>query len=178
MATEPDPARADGAQEPDPPDGLFAGTVEVFGWAGVAALLVPTLLICADIVWRRVVGGAFMDIFDIAQLGLVAIASWSIPYAFVHGTHVSVGILADRFPPGVQRWLDVLTYLACALLFTLFAVLAWKSTALHYGYGDTTENLELPLVLYWAVFLIGLGLSILSCLWCAWRAWTDRGSAA
>lgn len=149
----------------------MAGITAFFAWAGVAALLVPTLLICADIAWRRVIGGAFMDTFDIAQLGLVMIASWSIPYAFVQGAHVSVGIVADRFPPAAQRWLDLLTNLACTLLFVLLTVLAWRSTALHHSYGDVTENLGLSLLIYWGVFLMGMALSILSCLWCAWNAW-------
>lgn len=153
------------------PAGPVAGITEFFAWAGVAALLVPTLLICADIIWRRVVGGAFMDTFDIAQLGLVMIASWTIPYAFVQGAHVSVGIIADRFPRRVQRGLDLITYLVCALLFTLLTVLAWQSAALHHSYGDVTENLGLPLLIYWGVFLVGMVLSILSCLWCTWNAW-------
>lgn len=156
---------------PAGPTGLVPGLTEFFAWVGVAALLVPTLLICADILWRRVVGGAFMDTFDIAQLGLLMIASWTIPYAFIQGAHVSVGILADRFPQAVQRWLGVLTYLACALLFTLLTVLAWKSAVLHHGYGDVTENLGLSLLIYWGVFLVGMVLSIIACLWCAGQAW-------
>lgn len=153
------------------PAGLTAGITEFFAWAGVAALLVPTLLVCADIAWRRIVGGAFMDTFDIAQLGLIMIASWSIPYAFVQGAHVSVGIVADHFPRSVQRGLDVITYLACALLFVLLTVLAWQSAALHHSYGDVTENLGLPLLIYWGAFLIGMLLSIAGSLWCAWQAW-------
>lgn len=170
----PESASARAAGSPDMAgarSGPMVLVTELFAWAGVAALLVPTALICADIVWRRLVGGAFIDTFDIAQLGLVLIAAWTIPYAFVQGAHVSVGILADRFPIAVQRWLDVVTYVVCALLFLLFAVLAWKSAALHHAYGDITENLGLPLLIYWGAFIVGLLLSIASCLWCAWNAW-------
>lgn len=138
--------------------------VDVFGWAGVAALLVPTVLTCADIVWRRAVGGAFMDIFDITQLCLVALASWSIPYGFQHGSHVSVDLLVDRFRPAVRAAFELVIYLGSAALFALLTWFAWDGAVLHWRHGDTTQNIGLPLVWYWAIFLVGMVLTVLVCL--------------
>lgn len=156
------------AQDRPPPSqasGWFVRTTDFFAWVAVAALLVPTLLICADIIWRRAVGGAFVDVFDIAQLALVAVASWSIPFGFVHGNHVSVDLLIERLPQAAQDVADAVIHFVCALLFLLLAWFAWGSMRLHYGYGDTTQNLGIPVVYYWAVFLSGLALTILACLW-------------
>ena len=155
--------------------GWFVRLTRLFAWLGVLALLVPTLLICADIIWRRVVGGAFIDVFDIAQLALVAAASWSIPFAFVHGNHVSVDLLIERLPQRVQRMVDAIIHLAGALLFALLAWFGWQSASLHHSYGDTTQNLGLPVLAYWVVFLVGLVLTVLACLWRVWRALKARG---
>ncbi|MCK9515831.1 MAG: TRAP transporter small permease [Ottowia sp.] len=168
-------ARDEGAAA-RPPGGWFVRLTGLFAWLGVLALLVPTLLICADIIWRRVVGGAFIDVFDIAQLALVAAASWSIPFAFVHGNHISVDLLVERLPLRVQRAADAVIHLVSALLFALLAWFGWQSARLHHGYGDTTQNLGLPVLAYWVVFLMGLALTVLACLWRVWRALKAGGA--
>lgn len=151
--------------------GLLGRVIDVFGWAGVVALLVPTFLTCADIVWRRAVGGAFMDIFDLTQLCLVALASWSIPYGYMHGHHVCVDLLVDRFAPQVQALFALVIYLASAALFALLTWFAWDGAMLHYRHADATQNLGLPLVWYWTVFLIGMVLTVLACAAQAGAAW-------
>lgn len=138
--------------------------VSVFGYLGVSTLLVAIALTCGDIVWRRAVGGAFVDTFDITKLCLVAAASWSIPYGFVHGTHVTVDLLVERFPASAQRLLDAGIHGAAAALLALLAWLSWQGLMLHHAYGDTTLNLRLPIVLYRAIFLFGLGLAVVACL--------------
>ena len=154
--------------------GWFVRVVDCFAWLGVAALLVPMLLVCADIVWRRAVGGAFIDVFDIGQLGLVAVASWSIPYGFVHGNHVSVDLLIERLPPAGRNLGTAVIYAICALLFVLLTWFAWGALRLHQGYGDTTQNLGLPVIWYWAVFLMGMILTICACCWRVARALDHR----
>mgnify|MGYP001190359058 CR=1 FL=1 len=147
------------------PGGALPRLIWVCAVVGVASLIVAILLTSADIVWRRVVGGAFVDTADLTKLCLVTAASVAIPYGFVAGTHVSVDILADRFPRRLQTALEVATSLAAAVLFAVLAWLAWQSAVLHYTYGDTTLNLRIPTVILDGIFLFGLGLSILACLW-------------
>lgn len=134
------------------------------GLAGVATLIVAILLTCADILWRRLVGGAFIDTFDITKLCLVATASLSIPFGFTQGAHITVDLLANRFPEGMRRWLDVVISLISAALLAFLLWLSWQSAMLHVAYGDTTLNLQLPLIWYLAIFMVGLGLSVLAAL--------------
>lgn len=161
-----------------PPRSGFTRIVDLFGWAGVAALLVPTLLVCADIAWRRAVGGAFIDVFDITQLCLVACAAWTIPYGFVHRTHIGMDLLVERLPPGARRALEAIVHLATAALFVLLAALAWDATKLHHAYQDSTQNLGIPVVWHWGIFLVGLVLSILACLWRVRRVLATPGEAS
>src|SRR5690606_20240952 len=101
---------------------------------------------------------------------LVACAAWTIPYAFVHGTHIRMDLLARRLPERVRAALEAIIHLFSALLFALLAWLAWDATKLHYAYQDTTQNLGIPVTWYWAIFLVGLALTILACLWRVRRA--------
>jgi TRAP-type C4-dicarboxylate transport system permease small subunit len=162
-----------------PPRSAFARIVDLFGSLGVAALLVPTLLVCADIAWRRIVGGAFVDVFDITQLCLVACAAWTIPYGFVHRTHIGMDLLVARLPARARNLLELVAHLVSAALFLLLAWLAWNAARLHHAYQDTTQNLGIPVTWHWGIFLAGLVLSILACLWRARRALgAGRGDTA
>ncbi|MEJ2625327.1 MAG: TRAP transporter small permease [Pseudolabrys sp.] len=156
---------------------LVARVIDAFGLTGVAALLIPIVLTCTDIVWRRAIGGAFIDTFDITKLCLVTVAAWTIPYGFVHGCHVTVDLIVERLPGRVQDVADFVISLAGAVLFMFLGGLAWTSAALHYGYHDTTQNLQIPVVYYWAIFIVGLALTAIACLWRAgmsWRRFMDR----
>lgn len=143
----------------------MARFVSAFAYVGIAALIVTIALTVADIVWRRVVGGAFMDINDITKLCLVAAASWSIPYGFVHGTHVTVDLVAEHFPPGLRMALEVAISLTAAALLGFLLWLSWEAAQLRYLYGDVSPNLRIPMILYWGILLSGLVLAVIATLW-------------
>lgn len=167
-----------GPELPDQP--LLGRVISFFGLLGIVVLLVPIVLTCADIVWRQLVGGSFVDTFDITQFCLVAAASWSIPYGFVHGTHVTVDLLAEQLPARAQHILDAAIHLVAAALVAFLAWVSWQGAMLHYAYGDTTLNLQIPVIYYWAIFLSGLVLAFLACLLRAWMALSGtagRGAA-
>ena len=127
--------------------------------------MVAIALTCADIMWRRVVGGAFMDINDITKLCLVTAASWSIPYGFIHGTHVTVDLLAERFRHDVQLGLEVAISLMAAALLGVLLWLSWDAAQSRYLYGDVSPNLQIPMIVYWAILLSGLALAGVAALW-------------
>ncbi|WP_051630348.1 TRAP transporter small permease [Afifella pfennigii] len=139
--------------------------VDVFAYLGIAGLAVAVALTCADILWRRIVGGAFVDIVDITSLCLVAAASWSIPYAFLHGQHVTVEILADRLPGRLRLVLAMLAAFLAAALLALLLGLGMGSALQAFRYGDASLNLAIPMLVYWAIFLSGLALTLAANLW-------------
>ena len=149
----------------EPPSTPLARIVSLFGEFGVAVLVVPIVLTCADIIWRRAVGGAFVDTFDITKLCLVTAAAFTIPYGFIHGSHVTVDLLVEQFSHRSRHAVDALIHLTSAVLFVFLGWLAVEAAMLHSSYQDTTQNLALPVVYYWAVFILGLALTVVACLW-------------
>lgn len=162
------------AQQRQPPPTavgrLLDRLVSVLAVCGLATLIVAIALTWADIVWRRVVGGAFVDIVDITRLCLTAAASFAIPYGFVRGSHVTVDIVAERLPPRPRRWLDAAVLLAAAALLALLLYLSSLSALQSHTFRDRTLNLGIPLIYYWSLFLAGLALSVLVALERAVRA--------
>lgn len=163
LGTFDDTAQATGGMRLAPARGLGRLTYWL-ALAGISTLLVAIVLTCADIIWRRVVGGAFVDTFDITKLCLVAAASLSIPYGFTLGSHITVDLLADRFPPRARTVLDVVVALVGAALLGFLFWLTWQGAMLHYAYGDTTLNLRIPVIWYWGLLLVGLALAVLASL--------------
>jgi len=154
-------ALAPAPQPPPTPLGrALDAVVSVAALVGVATLIVAIALTWADIVWRRVVGGAFVDIVDITKLCLTAAASFAIPYGFVRGSHVTVDLVAERLPPRARLWLYALVMLAGAALLALILYLSWFAAWQRYAYGDVSLNLRIPMILYWGLFLAGLALSV------------------
>lgn len=153
------------AHVPEPPPTAVGGVldrlVSLLALCGVATLIVAIALTWADIVWRRVVGGAFVDVVDIIKLCLVAAASFAIPYGFVRGSHVTVDILAERLPGRARLLLDAAVYLGGAALLALLLYLSWFAALQRYAFGDVSQNLRIPMIYYWGLFLCGLGLSVL-----------------
>lgn len=146
------------------PARVFARLTYWVALLGVGTLIVAIVLTCADIFWRRAVGGAFVDTFDITKLCLVAAASLSIPYGFTLGSHITVDLLAERFPEGARRVLDAVVSIVSAVLLGFLFWLTWQGAMLRYAYGDTTLNLQIPLILYWSIFLLGLALAAVAAL--------------
>jgi TRAP-type C4-dicarboxylate transport system permease small subunit len=149
-------------REPPPTavGGVLERIVRLLALAGVATLIVAIALTWADIIWRRVVGGAFVDVVDIIKLCLVAAASFAIPYGFVRGSHVTVDLVAERFPPRARLLLEAVVSMAGAALLGLLLYLSWFAAQQRYAYGDMSLNLRIPMIIYWGLFLCGLALSV------------------
>ncbi|HEX2255372.1 MAG TPA: TRAP transporter small permease subunit [Afifellaceae bacterium] len=132
------------APTPQPPPTMLGRVldpvVSVAALSGVATLIVAIGLTWADIVWRRVVGGAFVDIVDINKLCLTAAASFAIPYGFVRGSHVTVDLLAERLPPRARPWLDAAVLLSGAALLALILYLYWFAALQRYAFGDMSQK--------------------------------------
>lgn len=152
------------APAPQPPPTALGRVLDpavgVAALVGVATLIVAIGLTWADIVWRRVVGGAFVDIVDITKLCLTVAASFAIPYGFVRGSHVTVDLLAERLPRPARLWLDTLVLTAGAALLALLLYLSWHAAMQRYAFRDVSLNLRISMIYYWGPFLAGLALAV------------------
>ena len=143
--------------------------------AGSGLLFLGVLMTVVDIVLRHTVGGAVPGTVDLMQLIVMWAALAAIPYGFVANDHVAVDLLTERFSAPMQRWLTVFSsLLGCIFLTSVFyfsTLQAW----LEYGYGDRTQTIGIPIILYWVPMLAGMALSALATIAGAITAW--RGNS-
>jgi TRAP-type C4-dicarboxylate transport system permease small subunit len=139
--------------------------------AGSGLLFLGVLMTVADIAIRHTIGGAITGTVDLMQLIVMWAALAAIPYGFIANDHVAVDLLTEKFSAPVQRWLSALSaVLGCIFLWAVFyfsTLQAW----LEFGYGDRTQTIGIPMILYWLPMLAGMLLSGVAALANGIAAW-------
>lgn len=136
---------------------------------GVTVLTIAITVVVGDIIWRRIGGGSFIGAVDLTQLSVVVAASLSIPYAFTKGAHVKVDLLSNFLGTGARRFLDICAALFGAALLAFLLWLTWGRAMEIWTYGDVSQDLAIPMILFWAALIVGLFLSVLVSLMIAAR---------
>ncbi len=138
----------------------FERACEASALFGALALVGGMIVVLADVATRRTLGSPITGVTDLVQLAVVASACLALPLAFARGTHVAVEFLADRLPAGPKRLLRVAVALAEAGLLLLLLLYGWRQAEARLLLGDVSPTLGLPVLLYWAPYLAGIGLSV------------------
>jgi TRAP-type C4-dicarboxylate transport system permease small subunit len=138
----------------------FERSCEASALLGALALFGGMAVVLADVATRRTLGSPITGVTDLVQLAVVASACLALPLAFARGTHVAVEFLTDRLPEGPRRFLRVAVALAEAGLLLLLLLYGWRQAEARLLLGDVSPTLGLPVLLYWAPYLIGIGLSV------------------
>lgn len=144
---------------------------------GITVLTIAIIVVVGDIIWRRIGGGSFIGAVDLTQLSVVVAASLSIPYAFTQGAHVKVDLLGGVLSLRMQHFLDLMAALFGAALLSFLLWLTWGRAMEVWGYSDVSQDLAIPMILYWGALIIGLFLSVLVCLVSAAKRLVSRGPA-
>jgi TRAP-type C4-dicarboxylate transport system permease small subunit len=111
----------------------------------------------------RLIPAAVPGVVDLVQLTLVTVAHLSIAVTFLVGTHVTVDIVATKFPERMRA----VTRRACwALSFAFMAgcfVQASTQARGQFGEGLVSATISLPLWWYWIPVVLGTALAAFAC---------------
>lgn len=142
----------------------LARLVLVAAGVGFLSFSAAALVTVADIVARRI-GLAVPGVVDLVQLFVLAGAWCVMPYAFLHGAHVSVDLLLQAVSERLRAALRLFgTILTVALLLPM-SVEGYRAFEVQRVFGDRSQQIGIPVAWYWAPVLAGLFLSTLAALW-------------
>ncbi len=144
-------------------DSLMTRITDIFAFIGMSALIGAIGVVVVDIVWRRIGDQSFIGAVDLTQFCVMAAASWAIPHAFSTGAHVTVDLFGKRQFRAFFKIIDALIPLAGAALMAFLFYLSWGRAMEQLSYGDVSQNIAIPMILYWVFLLSGLALSGLVC---------------
>ncbi len=141
--------------------------------AGVVVLGFAIAMVVTDIIARAALNHSLTGMVDITQLCVMAMAFWSIPYAFIRDGHVGITVATDWLPPRGRALLDALAALAGAIFVGLIGRYGWDQAMLALDYGDSSQTIGIPMTYYWTALLSGSFLSLLATLLNAARRFAE-----
>ena len=145
-------------------DRFMNGLTDILAFVGMSALIGAIAIVVVDIVWRRIGGQSMVGAVDLTQFCVMAAASWAIPYAFSARAHVTVDLVGKNHLRFLFRTIDILIPLLCAGLMAFLFYLSWGRAMEQWSYGDVSQNLAIPMILFWGFLLSGMAISTLVCL--------------
>jgi len=131
---------------------------DVTGYVSAIAILLATLVIVEQVVVRYVLKLPTIWQVEFAVYLLIAATFLGAAYGLKENSHINIELVTTHLPPGVKRWLDLITSVI-ALWFC--AYLAWKGAVMWweaYEGGWRTSSLwSIPLVYPYAIIPLGMG---------------------
>ena len=124
--------------------------------AAAVALFGMMLVTLADIVLRQTVNLPVFGNVELVQLALVAVVYLALPETFLRSEHVTVDVIDLAISPRARA---ALRTAAAALTLAFLVAMGWRmvSPALDtLEFGDSTMDLGLPLIWYWAPMILGV----------------------
>jgi TRAP-type C4-dicarboxylate transport system permease small subunit len=119
--------------------------VDIFRWGAVATVAAMMLLIFATVLLRTLaqpLGGEH----EVIELMMVTTVMLGLAYTHKKQSHITVGLLVDRFS---RRWQAAADLLAALLVFIVCGIVGWANLAMAVEYATespmSTDFLSVPL---------------------------------
>ena len=155
--------------------------INMLAWLALAAVMIAALATGADVVLRHLVGAGLRGLIDLVQLCMMYAVFLSIAYGFARQSHVAVTVLTEVMSARMNRILASAWWLAGACLLGVLAYGAFGQAHMVVGYGDVSQNINIPMFWYWLPVVVGLALSIIASLFAClqtFRGTTNRATGA
>lgn len=117
------------------------------------------ILTGVDVVLRNAVGISVHGMIDITQLAMMYTFFPCIAFAFARRAHVSVTVLTDVMPGRMARGFAIAGWFAGVIVCAYLTYAVFFQAKLIWSYGDTSQNIGIPMILYWLPIVVCLALS-------------------
>ncbi|MFV0385563.1 TRAP transporter small permease [Paracoccus sp. (in: a-proteobacteria)] len=147
-------------------DKVIRALTRVIGAAaalGVVAYGAAAVATVADVL-GRVVGIPVSGVVEMVQLGVMAGTWLVIPFAFLSGAHVGVDFVFNAMPRPVQVVLAVIIAMGSVVLVWLMLRYGFDTFRMRTMFGDKSQQLGIPIAVFWYPLLAGLCLSLVAIL--------------
>jgi TRAP-type C4-dicarboxylate transport system permease small subunit len=136
-----------------------AAFARILAGVGVLMLVVTMLVTVIDVVLRRTAQIAIAGTVDLTQLFVMAAVFTAIPFAFFSDSHVVIELATDRLRPRAVAVFKSFAALAALVFLAAAFWYGWDAAAQQHGYGDRSQTIGIPILLYWIPLLAGLVLA-------------------
>jgi TRAP-type C4-dicarboxylate transport system permease small subunit len=148
---------------------VIYGLARLMAWFGAAVLTLIAAVTVVSIVGRALSGfglGPVPGDFELVEVGTALAVFCFMPWCHLKRGHAVVDLLWSRYPPALQRLLDILSEV---LMFTVWVLLIWR---MWVGMMEYRENQEVSFILQmpvWWGYAASMPAAIIGCIAYAWR---------
>ena len=138
-------------------------------------LLAIALLTAGNVLLRDLFAVQIPDWFDGTKMLQGIALFWGIALATYRGSHICVDVLWEHLQARQRRWVDLF---ATLVVFAFLVPMAWMVWVKVGRTGtQTTSDLQLPLVNFYAVAAAGAAVAVVLAAWRLVELWRDHGTA-
>jgi TRAP-type C4-dicarboxylate transport system permease small subunit len=114
----------------------------VFIWIAGICLAAMILMTCANI-FLRIVWIPLKGTYELMGFFGAIVTAFSLGYTQMKKAHISVDILIERFPAGIQKILGGLSCIICLIFFSIAGLQISKYATTLWKTGEVTETLRI-----------------------------------
>jgi len=141
----------------------------------MGVLFLMMLLTVADVTLRAVLNKPIIGTTEITEQMMVVIVFLGLGWCALQGKHIRVDLFAARYPPGMLRIIDLVTYAAGLIL---VAVICWRTfmaTLTVYDLGITCAYIGVPKYPFYGLATFGWAVLFVSMIGILVKRTGDRG---
>ena len=126
-------------------------------------MICVALFTTIDIVARKAFSIGFVGLVDITQFAVIGFAFLSMPRAFLKGAHVAIELYDNRLSSHADAALRIFASVLSLCVLSLLVWYGWVRVVRVWGYGDISQNIGIPIWIYWGMFWVGIVTSAIVC---------------
>ncbi|MFA5581179.1 MAG: TRAP transporter small permease [Paracoccaceae bacterium] len=139
--------------------------VDLLAWLALGFIAGAAMVTGTDVIMRHLLGANIRGVTDLVELAMMCAVFLSIAYAFARRGHVAVTVLTETMSDRTNTVLAFVWWLVAAVVMATLAYATFDQAKMVISYGDSSQNLRIPMFWYWLPVVVGLALSALASLY-------------
>ena len=132
-------------------------------WIGGSLMLLAIIITVGDVIARALFKTGYIGIVDITQFAVIGFAYMAMPLAFLKNEHVAIGLYDHRLGKKADLLLRMFANVLAQSVLLIIIYYGWTQASRTVRYGDVSQNVEIPMILFWVMILGGCFVSLLVC---------------
>ena len=117
-----------------------------------------------DVIARALFKTGYIGLVDVTQFAVIGFAYLAMPLTFLKNEHVAISLYDHRLSMRADCLLRVFANILIIAIIGVIIYYGCTQAARTLRWGDVSQNIEIPMILYWVMVLGGLALSLAVCL--------------
>lgn len=128
-------------------------------WIGGFLILAVMLVTIGDIIARWTLHTGFIGLVDITQFAVVGFTYLSLPYVFWTDSNVAIALYDERLKLWQDNALRLFSNTLSLGVLSFLLPFVWQRAGRTLRFGDVSQNIEIPMISFWGLIIVGLGLA-------------------